>query len=142
MKKTLAAKASVVMIAGALATGCASPLTSSQSRQMSEYEAKGVVVEEKSATGAVLAGLLPGGGSWYTGHYGPAIANTILWPASVLWDPISGYNGARTANYFATDAHVDELRNEAMNELDDQMAAGEITDQQYRTKRRQIRNKY
>ncbi|MYL27565.1 MULTISPECIES: hypothetical protein [Halomonadaceae] len=142
MKKAVSTKLSVVALAGSIAAGCASPLTSSQSRQLAEYEARGLVVQEKSTGGATAAGLLPGGGSWYTGHYGPAVANTLLWPASILWDPVSGYNGARTANYFATVAHVEDLRNEKLDELDEQRMADEISEDEYMMKRRRIREKY
>lgn len=142
MKKAVVAKLSIAALAVSVAAGCASSITSSQSRELAEYEAKGLKVSEKNETGAIVAGLLPGGGSWYTGSYGPAIANTILWPVSILWDPVSGYNGARTANYYATEAHVDELRNDALDELDYQHEADEISQKKYMRERRQIRNKY
>lgn len=140
--KKLSMKVGTIALAGALVTGCASPLTSSQSRELQEYKAKGIAVQEKNPTGATLAGLLPGGGSWYTGHWGPAVANTLLWPYSIFWDPVSGYNGAKTANYFATKAHVEDQRTAALDELDYKLEDGDITESEYRRERRAIRRKY
>lgn len=142
MKKAVAAKLSVIALALSVAAGCASSLTASQSRELSEYEEKGMKVEEKNEVGALAAGLLPGGGSWYTGSYGAAVANTVLWPTSILWDPVSGYNGARTANYYATKSHVEDERNEALDELDERRMADEISESEYMEKRRRIREKY
>lgn len=142
MKKAVVAKLSVAAVVVSLAAGCASPLTNSQSRELAEYKANGLKVEEKNEAGAAAAGLLPGGGSWYTGNYGPAIINTLFWPTSVIWDPVSGYNGARTANYYATVSHVEDLRNEKLDEIDEKRVTDDISEAEYRKKRRRIREKY
>ncbi|TVP60581.1 MAG: hypothetical protein EA349_01130, partial [Halomonadaceae bacterium] len=119
-------KVAVIALICVVVSGCASGLTASQNRELRSYQEKGLAVEEKSVAGATAAGLIFGGGSWYTGNYGPAVANTLLWPVSIFWDPVSGYNGARTANYYATLEYVREQRNEAMDELDYMLEDGDI----------------
>ena len=94
---------SVILIAVSLG-GCATPLNSAQKREYQGYQARGIAIEEKNpGTGADL-GLLPGGGSFYNREYGFGVVNLLFWPLSILWDPISGYDGSLSINYFATKA--------------------------------------
>jgi hypothetical protein len=45
----------------------------------------------KNPATAIVLGLLPGGGSFYTGEIGLGIADLILWPFSPIWDmPLAG----------------------------------------------------
>jgi len=55
-------------------------------------------MEVKNPSTAVVFGLLPGGGSFYTGQIGLAIADVILWPVSPLWDAPLAYNRAIKTN--------------------------------------------
>jgi hypothetical protein len=47
--------------------------------------------KRKNPATAVVLGLLPGGGSFYTGEIGLGIADLLLWPFSAIWDiPLAG----------------------------------------------------
>lgn len=91
-----------------LFTSCAS-MNSSQKRELSNWQAQNLEVQEKNKTTAALLNILPGIGDFYNGNPGYGIANLLLWPASVLWAPVGGASGADEANYFATKAYVEEL---------------------------------
>ena len=91
---------SICILSASLFSGCASKISGGQEKELASYKAKGLYVEEKSIGGAAALGILPGGGSFYTRHYGLGIANLCLWPISILWDPVSGVWGAESINYF------------------------------------------
>ncbi|MCT4574778.1 MAG: hypothetical protein OIF36_02185 [Alphaproteobacteria bacterium] len=97
MKKILS-----VLAVSFLLSGCATPLNSIQKSELREWKADGLEVQEKDPTAAAFLGLLPGGGSFYTRQYGYGVANLLLWPLSILWDPINGARGAETLNYDTT----------------------------------------
>lgn len=77
-------------------------LNTQQSLEHSDFEREGVLVNEKSELAGVLFGILPGGGSFYTGQTALGVIDLLLWPYSILWDPAVGYEGARYQNYHAT----------------------------------------
>ncbi|MDX1803195.1 MAG: hypothetical protein R3292_03885 [Alcanivorax sp.] len=125
-----------------LLSGCATPITSVQSQELRAYQAKGLEIQEKNPTTAAALGILPGGGSFYTRNYGLGVVNLLLWPLSVLWDPMSGYNGAQAINYYATQQVIDHKQQKEMSRLDDSLMAGSITKLQYVAKKREIESKY
>lgn len=126
----------------AITTGCANGLNSIQRAELDSYEAHGLAVKEKTpGVGAVL-GLLPGGGSFYGREYGYGIVNLLLWPISILWDPVSGYDAARAINYNITKAHVAKLHERDMQKLDDQLSSGQLDLAQYTLEKRKIDSKY
>lgn len=126
----------------AMSTGCASGLNSTQKTELDQYEARGMAVKEKSpGTGAAL-GLLPGGGSFYGREYGYGIANLLLWPLSILWDPVSGYDAARSINYQATKAHVTKLKEQELQALDTRLNANQIDSAQYSLEKSKIDQKF
>lgn len=132
---------SAVLISGLL-TGCATPLNSAQEAELKSYQAKGLEVKEKNpGTGAAL-GILPGGGSFYTRNYGLGVVNLLLWPISVCWDPVSGYDGAQSINYYATKADVNKKLNKEMGALDTQLQTKAISSDEYVLKKGQIERKY
>jgi len=88
----------VAVLAVAL-SGCAKGLTPSQTREYRSMEANGIETQEKNPTTGALLGLLPGGGSFYAREPGLGVLNLLLWPLSILWDPISGYDGSMAINY-------------------------------------------
>jgi hypothetical protein len=135
-KKSLAA-VSVVMI-----TGCASGLNSLQEREYSAFERNGVLIEEKDPTTGVLLGLLPGGGSFYVREPGIGVGNLILWPLSILWDPISGNDGAKVINYDVTKHHLKKEKNKEISNLDDKLTLNQIDQQEYILNKRKIEEKY
>ena len=115
------------------------------SRQEAEYrsmKSDNVAVTEKSpGTGAAL-GILPGCGSFYTRQWGLGIVDLLLWPFSVLWDPIAGYNGAQEINYDTSRENVKRLKKKEMEELDRQLADKKISTEEYTLQARKIEKKY
>lgn len=95
-------KVIIVAVVVSFSTGCVSGLNSIQEREYAQFELEDTLVEEKSVGTAVALGFLPGGGSFYTRNYGTGVLNLLAWPLSILWDPISGSNGAKTLNYDIT----------------------------------------
>ena len=95
-------RALFILIAVIFTSGCATSLNSIQEREYAQFELEGTLIEEKSVGTAVALGFLPGGGSFYTRSYGIGVVNLLLWPISILWDPVSGSNGAQTINYDVT----------------------------------------
>lgn len=131
-----------VAVASVLVSGCATPLTNEQKGELMSYEAKGLEVKEKDpATGAAL-GILPGGGSFYTRNYGLGICNLLFWPLSVLWDPVSGYDGSEAINYYATKTSADNRLKKEISTLDDQLALGSISKEDYVHKKHQVEQQY
>lgn len=127
---------------GAALGGCATPLNSMQKSELRGYEVKGLAVTEKDPGVGAALGILPGGGSFYVREYGMGVVNLLLWPASVLWDPVSGYQGAENLNYYATKAAVNKAMGKEMQGLEDDKALGAVNTEQYILRRRDIEKKY
>ncbi|WP_434139972.1 hypothetical protein JQR84_09900 [Pseudomonas luteola] len=125
-----------------LLNGCASGLNSFQKSELDRYEARGLVVQEKSPGLAAGLGLLPGGGSFYTREYGFGVVNLLLWPLSIIWDPVGGYDAAKVINYQATKAKLDAERDKDLDTLDSQLQLGQIDITQYALEKRKIESKY
>lgn len=125
-----------------LFTGCASGLNSVQTSEYKTWEAKGLLVKDKDPGTAAALGILPGGGSFYTGNIGLGIVNLLMWPASILWDPISGSNGAKSDNYFATKTVVAKKQTAEISELDDKLRLKQINTEEYVMAKRNIEKKY
>ncbi|PVY76988.1 hypothetical protein C8D92_104221 [Tamilnaduibacter salinus] len=132
----------IATIAIAVITGCATPLTGGQKQELRGYQAKGLAIEEKNPGAAAALGLLPGGGSFYVREYGAGIVNLLFWPVSILWDPVSGYQGAQSINYYATKQTLQRKKNKAVSQLEDKLMMETISKQQFISKKRQIENKY
>lgn len=136
VKYTIAA-ASIVIL-----TGCATGLNSIQEREYSAFKHNGVLVEEKNPTTGALLGLLPGGGSFYARKPALGVANLLLWPLSIFWDPISGSDGAKTINYDLTKYQLRRNKNKELSDLEDQLSFNKIDQEQYVSKRLNIEEKY
>ena len=126
----------------ALTTGCATGLNSAQQSELAGYKANSLAVQEKSPGLGAALGILPGGGSFYGRSYGFGVVNLLLWPVSILWDPVSGYDAAESINYQATKAHVFSLRKRAMDDLDSKLATDEIDMKRYTLEKRRVDEKY
>jgi len=125
-----------------ITSGCAGGLNSIQKREYAAFQHDGVLIEEKTpALGGVL-GILPGFGSFYAREPVYGILNLLLWPASVLWDPISGYDGAMTINYDITKYHIKKVKEQEIIVLDDQLSIGEIDHTEYVLAKRKVEQKY
>lgn len=108
----------------------------------SKFLSKGFIsYGKKPGTGAAL-GLLPGGGSFYTREYGLGIVNLLLWPLSICWDPVNGYEGSLSINYYATKAMLARKTDKEINDLEYQMQGKTITVEEFLTKKRGIEKKY
>ena len=130
------------ILATGLLSGCATPLNSAQDAELKSYRAKGLEVKEKNPGTAAALGILPGGGSFYTRNYGLGVVNLLLWPISVCWDPVSGYDGAESINYYATKADVSKKMNKEMSALDTQLQTKTLSADEYVLKKSQIERKY
>lgn len=135
-------KVSVVLLAAAMSVGCASGLNSFQEQEYSAMEAANVIVEEKDPTAGAWLGVLPGGGSFYTRHAGLGIVNLLFWPASILWDPVSGYDGAKVINYNATKYKLKKDMQKEMSAIDDQHIIGQLDTAGYLKEKRKIEANY
>lgn len=132
----------VIGAASYLISGCATPLNSMQTTEYNAWKAKGVLVEEKSEGTATVLGILPGGGSFYTGNTGLGIVNLLCWPLSILWDPISGSDGAKTINYNATKSSQDKKMGAEIRDLDDKLTTGAIKTEEYVRQKHNIEQRY
>jgi len=132
----------VVLCACFFMVGCATGITSYQKREYEKYRAMGLAAEEKNVALAAGLGILPGGGSFYTRNYGLGVLNLLLWPYSILWDPISGKDGANYINYYATKTQIKILKKNELRSLEEQLKNGEITITKYILEREKLRKKY
>lgn len=122
--------------------GCAAPLQSSQKRDLKAYQAKSLEVKEKEPGVAAALGILPGGGSFYTREYGYGIVNLLFWPASVLWDPVNGYECAQSLNYYATKTDVEKKTKKETRVIEDLLEDGKLPKEKYLKQKREIEAKY
>ena len=131
----------IIAITGSFSTGCASL----NSMQRSEYHAMkdaGVAVEEKSPILATALGVLPGGGSFYTHQWGLGVADFLLWPTSILWDPFAGHSGAEVINYDVSRSHLKQTKARELSELENQLEDNKITQAEFNGRRRTIESQF
>lgn len=133
---------SSIIGASILYTGCASKINSNQESELKSYKAKGLYVEEKSTGTASALGILPGGGSFYTENYGLGTVNLLLWPISILWDPVSGYWGAESINYHATKHKIDIEKRNKLQSIERELEDGKIEKDKYVKQKREIEDSY
>lgn len=135
-------KTAAILLVAFLATGCATGLNSIQQREYNAMQANNVLVEEKDPTAGALLGLLPGGGSFYAREPGYGVINLLLWPLSILWDPISGYEGSKRINYDISKDELNKKKTAEMSALDDKLTAGQIKNPDYVLEKHKIEKKY
>ena len=98
--------------------------------------------EEKNVGAGFAFGLLPGGGSFYTRHYVVGVVDLLLWPLSVLWDPINGVNGAEEINYYSTVSAVNRAKNKELADLQSEYANEKISEKKFNIRKMEIEAKY
>ncbi|GAA5525898.1 hypothetical protein Maes01_02471 [Microbulbifer aestuariivivens] len=130
------------LVAASLLSGCATGLNSIQKREYEAFKHDGVLVKEKEPVVGALLGILPGGGSFYAGEAGLGLANLMFWPMSVLWDPVSGYNGSVAINYDITKLKLRKEKEKEINALDEKLALEQLTQKEYILAKREIEQKY
>ena len=129
------------LAATTISSGCAS-LNSIQRTEYQSMKSSGLAVEEKQpALGAVL-GILPGGGSFYTRQWGLGVADLLLWPTSILWDPVAGYQGSEVINYDVSRSHAKQIKQREMRDLEQQLESNTITQVEFVNKRRAIDDRF
>ena len=126
----------------AVLSGCASGLNSMQKREYAAMKLDNVVIEEKNPTLGLALGLLPGFGSFYAREPGYGILNLLLWPASILWDPISGHQGSEAINYELTKHYLKKQQESAISALDDKLMTKEIDSTEYVQEKNKVEQKY
>ena len=131
----------VTVLAVAL-SGCAKGLSPSQTREYRSMEANGIETEEKNPTTGALLGLLPGGGSFYAREPGFGVLNLLLWPVSILWDPVSGYDGSMAINYQASIASIRKKKLEDQKKVQRDLEEGRIDSSTAARLMRDIEDKY
>lgn len=137
IKKILLANALLLAM-----TGCATGLNSGQATEYKAMEAHGLTVQEKNPTAGAFLGLLPGGGSFYAREPAFGVLNLLLWPLSILWDPVSGYDGSMSINYYASKATMQRERMDAEKKVRRERQDGLINDAQLMQAMRDIEDKY
>lgn len=131
-----------ILLAALLSTGCARGLTTVQKRQYAAMEYDNVLVTEKNPTVGAVLGLLPGFGSFYVREPALGVINLLLWPLSMIWDPVSGYQGARMINYDLTRHQLRKTMNDEIAGLDEQLALKQISAAEYMLQKGQIQRQY
>jgi len=135
-------KAAGIILAASLISGCATGLNSMQEREYIAMKSDHVLVEEKNPTAGAVLGILPGGGSFYAREPGFGIVNLLFWPLSILWDPISGYEGSKAINYDITKQKLKKEMKSEVSALDDKLTLGQINKVNYVIEKNKTEKKY
>lgn len=131
----------VLLAVTTVSSGCAS-LNSVQRAEYQSMKATGVAIEEKQPVLGAALGILPGGGSFYTRQWGLGVADLLLWPMSIAWDPIAGYQGSEAINYDVSRAHAKQVKQREMRDLEQQLESNSITQVEFNSKRRAIDERF
>jgi hypothetical protein len=121
--------------------GC-STLTQQEKTEYTLMQKDGVLVEEKNpATGAWL-GILPGGGAFYGREPVVGFVDLLLWPLSVLWDPVVGFETSKKVNYNLTVSDMERKKSRELSELENDKDLQKIDNVGYVARKREIEQKY
>ncbi len=121
---------------------CVTGLSRSEENEYVMYKKKSLDADIKNKYVGAGLGLLPGGGSFYTGHAMYGVGNLLLWPASILWDPMNGYNGSEKINYDHAKEIVTRKKEMEIRDLTVKLEAGIINQQKYTIEKQKIEDKY
>ena len=98
----------LLLILGFVSVGCTDVmygLRPHQKNDIRDWEAAGQpVVHEKNPATATALGFFFGLGSFYTDEPVLGVVDLLLWPISILWDPLIAPANANKINYEATKA--------------------------------------
>ena len=143
MKKLHRDLVEFAVVACLLSSGC-STLNSMQKAELEAMKTSeaNVYVREKSPGTATALGVLPGFGSFYTRQWGLGVVDLLSWPLSIFWDPIAGYEGAKTINYNASKARARRMLRKDIRDLEDEFYAKTITEEEYRRQKRRAEDRY
>ncbi len=135
-------KLAAIALLVVLASGCATGLNPAQEREYRAMEANNLLIKEKDPTVGAMLGLLPGFGSFYAREPAYGVLNLIFYPFSILWDPISGYQGSKAINYDLSKQEVSKKMAAETSALDLKLAAGSIKNAEYLAEKQKIQQKY
>jgi hypothetical protein len=130
-----------VVASMSLLIGCTT-LTPQQKTEYTVMEKNSVLVREKNPTSGAWLGLLPGGGSFYGRSPGMGVLDLLLWPLSVLWDPVVGFELSKKVNYDVTVAEMSRAKSKELNDLENDRDLKKIDDATYVARKREIEQKY
>lgn len=68
--------------------------------------------------------------------------NLLFWPLSILWDPVSGYEGAKAINYDITKQQLKKKKEIEISTLDDKLRTGELSNTDYVSEKQKVDKKY
>ena len=134
-------KSIFVLLVLSVMIGCTT-LTPEQKTEYNMMEKDGVLIKEKDPTTGAWFGLLPGGGSFYGREPVVGVVDLLLWPLSILWDPVIGHETSQTVNYKLTVSSLQKEKQKELNELEDQKDLAKISEVEYVAKKREIEQKY
>jgi hypothetical protein len=134
-------KSIFVLLVLSVMIGCTT-LTPEQKTEYNMMEKDGVLIKEKDPTTGAWFGLLPGGGSFYGREPIVGVVDLLLWPLSILWDPVIGHETSQTVNYKLTVSSLQKEKQKELNELEDQKDLAKISEVEYVAKKREIEQKY
>lgn len=101
-----------------------------------------VLIEvKKPKTGAWL-GVLPGFGAFYAREPLVGIIDLLLWPISIFWDPVVGYEMSKKINYDLSRSSLQREQGKALTGLENQRTMKEINEDEYVTQKREIEQKF
>jgi hypothetical protein len=123
-------------------SGCVAGLDERQQREYACFQNDGVLIEDKNPTLGSVLGILPGFGSFYTRNPGRGITNLLLWPISILWEPVNGYNGSMAINYDKTKYKIKKQKQKELLNLENRYSRGELDNPVYYFELQKIKKKY
>lgn len=123
-------------------SGCARGLNSVEKREYAAFEHDRVLIEEKNPTVGAVLGFLPGFGSFYVGEPGYGIINLLTWPLSILWDPLSGYDGSMSINYDITKYQLKKEKESKLTILADKLTTNQINRNEYIVEKNKVEQQY
>lgn len=116
-----------------MVSSCSS-LNGHQKRELAEWKANDISVEEKAPGTAAALNILPGIGDFYNGNVGLGIVNLLTWPLSILWAPVGGASGADEVNYYTSKANVEKLESNKKQiklKIEEALIGDRITKEQF-----------
>jgi hypothetical protein len=142
MKITTLPLVALILVGNLLLSGCVTGVSDTESNSYSVYKSKGFNIEKKNKYVGAGLGILPGGGSFYTGNIGYGVGGLLLWPWSVAWEPFNGYNGSEKINYDQTKEFVTRKKESEIRDLTTKLGAGQVTQRDYVMEKQKIEDKY
>lgn len=121
--------------------GCTT-LTTQEKAEYSIMKENDVLIQEKNPTTGAWLGLLPGFGAFYGREPLVGVVDLLLWPASILWDPVVGYETSMKVNYHVTKKSIAKDKAKELTELDNKRVLGEVSDVEYVAEKRVIEQRY